>query len=43
MSHSEALQLYGSPVKIVINPVQSPEYQATESYSSLLVQDCPTF
>ena len=30
----------GSPEEAVMNPVQSPEYQDTESHSSLLVQDC---
>ncbi|QTA88695.1 Uncharacterized protein dnm_047420 [Desulfonema magnum] len=29
----------GSPAKVVMNPVQSPDYQDTESHSSLLVQD----
>ncbi|QTA85149.1 Uncharacterized protein dnm_011540 [Desulfonema magnum] len=29
----------GSPEKVVMNPVQSPGYQDTESHPSLLVQD----
>ncbi len=29
----------GGPAKEVVNPAQSPEYQATESHSSLLVQN----
>ena len=32
-------EFFGSPAKVVMNPVQSPEYQYTESHSSLLVQD----